>query len=367
MPDRWKLTAALAILALGAGLAAQQLLPADAPSAQAPRDVDIVLCLDTSGSMEQLIDSARSRLWDVVNEVGEQEPNANLRVGLLSYGSPTPGTGASGYVVVQSALTNDLDALYATMWGLHTDGGDEYVGWVLEDALEKMPWSTSDNAARLIFVAGNESAYQGSKDPTRIAARAKVQGFKINTLYAGQVNQGVAENWDDVAEAGGGRFTAISMADGLVQVATPHDAEIERLNKALNDTYVPMGEAGRQRYRRVQEQDERAGRMGAASSAARALAKGSSVYKNEAWDLVDATTSGKAEPEAVSAPMLPPEMQAMRPAARRAYVETKKAERDAIKQQMAEIKEAREAWIEENAEESEGLGKKMKTIVAEQL
>jgi len=153
--SRWTLTAALSLLALGAAFAAQQLLPAASPDAPPvataepdpapdvapaePRDVDIVLCLDTSGSMTALIDSARARLWDVVNQIAEVEPNANLRVGLLSYGSPMPDGEAKGWVVLQTPLTDDLDALYDTMWGLSTEGGEEYVGWVIGDALEQMP------------------------------------------------------------------------------------------------------------------------------------------------------------------------------------------------------------------------------------
>ncbi|MEO0602019.1 MAG: hypothetical protein AAF211_11330, partial [Myxococcota bacterium] len=128
--SRWKLTAALATLALGAAFVAQQLLPAavepaeppppvvvDEPPSE-PRDVDIVLCLDTSGSMGQLIDSARARLWEVVGEVAEVEPEANLRVGLLSFGSPLSDGHLNGHVVLQTPLTSDLDALYNTMWSL---------------------------------------------------------------------------------------------------------------------------------------------------------------------------------------------------------------------------------------------------------
>ena len=43
------------------------------------RAVDVVLCLDTSGSMENLLDSARARLWDVVNELARLTPTPRLR------------------------------------------------------------------------------------------------------------------------------------------------------------------------------------------------------------------------------------------------------------------------------------------------
>jgi len=34
------------------------------------RQIDVVLALDVSGSMSGLIDSAKQRLWDIVNELG---------------------------------------------------------------------------------------------------------------------------------------------------------------------------------------------------------------------------------------------------------------------------------------------------------
>ena len=370
---RWTLTAGLSLLALGGALAAAKLLPREVavepvaePSASSPRDVDIVLCLDTSGSMSALIDSARARLWDVVNEVAQVEPDANLRVGLLSYGSPGPAGSAAGYVVLQSSLTSDLDALYGRMQGLSTDGGDEYVGWVLDDALQRMPWSTDDNAAHLVFVAGNESALQGPKDAIAIARQARERGFKVNTLYAGDERQGISEHWPEVANAGGGRFTAISMADGLVQVETPHDAEIQRLNDELNGTYVPFGTLGQAKKRRQTAQDANARSMGFGSAATRTLAKGTRLYKNADWDLVDATDGG-LDVESVPEASLPAEMRAMRPSQRKAYVDELAAKRAEIRLRMQDRKLDREKWVEENVEEGEGLGVKMKEMVAEQL
>ncbi len=376
--SRWKLTAALAVLALGAAFAAQQLLPAPVDDPDAPtepvvvdppaaRDVDIVLCLDTSNSMDDLIDSARARLWDVVNEVAEVEPEANLRVGLLSYGTPSAGGEATGFVVLQTELTSDLDELYNTLWALTTNGGDEYVGWVLDDALERMPWSTSDDAARLVFVAGNESALQGSKDPIAIAKAAHERGFRINTLYAGDQRRGVGEHWDDVAEAGAGTFTAISLQDGLLQVQTPHDAEIQRLNDELNATYVPFGRQGAAKKARQEAQDRNAQHLGIGSATTRALAKGTAMYKNADWDLVDAVEQGEVELAEVPIEALPAPMQSMTEPERAAYVTEQAAKREAIKQRLLGAKDAREEWTRENVEAGDGLGEKMKGIVAEQL
>ena len=44
------------------------------------RPVDVVVMLDTSGSMEDLLDATRARVWDVVNELGRMKPTPELRV-----------------------------------------------------------------------------------------------------------------------------------------------------------------------------------------------------------------------------------------------------------------------------------------------
>ncbi len=55
--------------------------------AQETRPVDVVVMLDTSGSMEDLLDATRARVWDVVNELGRMKPTPELRVGLVSFGT----------------------------------------------------------------------------------------------------------------------------------------------------------------------------------------------------------------------------------------------------------------------------------------
>ncbi|MCZ6812315.1 MAG: hypothetical protein O7D97_09960, partial [Planctomycetota bacterium] len=44
------------------------------------RHVDLVICLDTSGSMQGLIESAKQKLWGIVNDLALAEPTPELRV-----------------------------------------------------------------------------------------------------------------------------------------------------------------------------------------------------------------------------------------------------------------------------------------------
>ena len=78
----------VARLAVAALLLAPLTASASPPVAEKPKAIDLVVCLDVSGSMNGLIDSAKIKLWDVVNELARVKPTPNLRVALYSYGSP---------------------------------------------------------------------------------------------------------------------------------------------------------------------------------------------------------------------------------------------------------------------------------------
>src|SRR5258706_3155590 len=49
--------------------------------------VDVVFCVDRSGSMDRVIETAKRKIWTIVNEVAKQKPTPILRIGLIGYGS----------------------------------------------------------------------------------------------------------------------------------------------------------------------------------------------------------------------------------------------------------------------------------------
>ena len=153
----------------------------------------VVIGLETGGSRKAMIDSARAKLWDIVNTVAVEQPNATLRVGLLTYGSPNRSDAARGWIALQTNLTSDLDTVYAKMMAITTNGGAEYVGWVLNDALRRMNWSRHPRAVKMIFVAGNESADQAANyfNFRTVAQDARREGIVINSIYGGGYQQGI--------------------------------------------------------------------------------------------------------------------------------------------------------------------------------
>lgn len=327
-----------------------------ASARQHRRPVDLVICLDTSDSMQGLIDSARARLWDIVNSLGSARPTPELRVGLITYGSPSRSTASRGWVVQHTQLTNNLDFVYSKMMEFRTDGGDEFVGWALHDAITGMNWSSDPRALKLIFVAGNESADQAREvfDFRSVGATARSRGMIINAIYAGDRGAGLNERWGEVASCGGGTYSSIVMSCGTIQIDAPQDRLLLELNMKLNATYVPYGDAGREGELRQRAQDANAEKLGQQSAASRVAAKSTQLYRNESWDFVDAVARGEKKVAEVKDADLPAPMQPMSPPQREEHVKKMKKEREDIQKQIAELSAERDKYIKQERARASG-------------
>jgi len=306
--------------------------------------------------MEGLIDSARARLWDIVNSLAKARPLPQLRVGLITYGSPSRSNAANGWLVKQTDLTTDLDTVYAKMMSLRTDGGDEFVGWAMRRALDWMQWSNDPQALKLVFIAGNESADQASEvfNFRYVAEEARNRGITINSIYCGDREVGVRERWDQVAACGGGSYSAIDMRCGTIQIESPQDKILLELNMKLNASYVPYGRLGEAGQERQHEQDRNAGHVGVSSEASRVAAKASALYENSGWDLVDGVKQKKVVLRELKESDLPAAMQALPAEEREQFVETQFRARADLQKQIAEVSASREQFLRDARAQSAG-------------
>jgi von Willebrand factor type A domain-containing protein len=339
---RARLTALAAFCAIGSTAAADTV-----PRNQPRRDVDLVIALDVSGSMEGLIASAKQRLWDITNELAQARPTPALRVAILSYGTPHYGE-QSGYVRVDLPFTADLDAVNATLFAFQTDGGDEYVARAIQTSLDKLQWSQDPQALKVVFVAGNESAQQ---DPLltieHATAAAARRGIVVNALYCGADGSEEARGWQSVAASTNGLYASIDQnAAAVANVATPFDERLAALNGELNSTYVAFGAAGERGRANQVAQDGNAAAASPAAAASRTVAKAGALYRTE-WDLVDAVQSGQSLAD-IPAAALPAEMQALDAAEREAYVQAKTEQRADLQREIGALAAERDRYLEEH-------------------
>ncbi len=335
---------------LGAALAllAAPAFAADAPKPAEGKPIDVVICLDVSGSMQGLVGAAKMKLWDIVNDLGKVQPTPKLRVALYSYGH-TSYDPKAGWVRKEIDLTNDLDAVYQKLNALTINGGEEYVARVCRDALQQQKWSEEKDAFKVIFVCGNEPA---SQDPLvklkDVGELAKKKGVVINPIFCGPASHGDARDWKEFAPMAGGRFASIDHDRGTVAIATPLDKDLSTLSAKLNTTYLAYGKDGKEKALNQAAQDANALRAGAQAAAARGVSKANALYCTEDWDLIDrCQRDPKFDVNKLPADQLPEVMRKMTPEKRLACVREMTAKRAEIQKQINDLNVKRTAYINE--------------------
>jgi hypothetical protein len=323
--------------------AAHAQAPAQAPAARRP--IDVALCLDTSGSMNGLLDAARQNLWAIVNDLAQATPAPALRVALLTFGN-NGHQKERGWVHVDQPLTDDLDAVSRALFALTTNGGEEYVARVVRTAVDELAWSQDAKALRLLIVAGNEAATQDPElDGLEMAGRAIERGILVDSIYCGNPADTLAPGWRAVAVRADGQFAAIDKDQATVVIATPFDARLAELSTSLNPTYLPFGKKGVEACENQTAQDENAAKLNPQNVAQRAYCK--SWYSSSSWDLVDALAEGKVELDKIPAEELPEAMRAMTLEQKQAHVAAMGKQRKELEKEIAELHLKREKFVVE--------------------
>lgn len=338
----------LASVALGLG--ALVVSPKTAFAADEGKAIDVVICLDTSSSMDGLINSAKIKLWDIVNDLAKIKPTPTLRVALYSYGNDGYDAKA-GWIRKEADLTSDLDEVYKKLNGLSTNGGTEYHTTVCREAVEQQKWAADKDALKIIFVCGNEAAEQDAKCSAKDAAdKALAKGIIINPIFAGPAGAGDAAGWKEFARLSKGQFSAFDQDRGTVVVNAPQDKELAELGGKLNKTYVAYGkkEAREEKQQNQVAQDGNANKAGASAEAARVVTKGGGLYRNDAWDLVDRMKNDKDfDVKKLKDEELCDELKKLKPEEREKFVKDKAAERDAIQKKINDLATERQKYIAE--------------------
>src|SRR5713101_6100560 len=107
------------LLCAGLVLAAVSWSLADEPVQKTERpEVEVVFCLDTTGSMSGLIDAAKKKIWAISNQIVSGTPTPKVKVGLLAYRDR-----GDEYITKIVPLTDDLDAIHSQLMSFRAAGG----------------------------------------------------------------------------------------------------------------------------------------------------------------------------------------------------------------------------------------------------
>lgn len=318
------------------------------PSDEA-RKIQIAILFDTSGSMDGLIEQAKSTIWKIVNtasKMTEKGKAPQLEIALYDYGND--GIKTPNWIRKRTDLIGDLDSISGQLFSLRTNGGSEYCAAVIESSVNDLKWSTKPSDMRIIYIAGNEPFNQGPIDYKKILKLAATKNIVVNTIYCGPYDQGVKELWYDGSLYSQGTYFNINSDQKVPQINTPYDQQIITVNDSLNKTYVGYGVDGLYRANKQAEEDNNAKSMGFGVISERAGAKSKANYENSSWDLVDGVKFGKISLDSIRTQnLLPAELKNKPKEEQLKYIENKNAERIKYQNQIHELSQKREDYIKE--------------------
>lgn len=316
----------------------------------------LALLLDTSNSMDGLIDQAKSQLWKIVNELTKAKcddgSRPSIKIALYEYGNDGLPS-SEGYIRLVSPLTDDLDLISEKLFALTTNGGSEFCGQVIRKSLQQLAWTTTPADLKMIFIAGNEPFTQGEV-PYRVACSlAKEKGVVVNTIFCGDFNEGIQTDWKNGSDITGGTYMSIEQNRKTIYIPTPYDDKIATMNDRLNSTYVYYGKSGAYKKEQQAVQDRNAESYGQANKVERTVSKSSHAYKNSSWDMVDASKDDEKIITSVKEEDLPVEMKGMNADQRKAYIKQKANERYKIQAEIMELNAKRQEYITTHTPQAE--------------
>lgn len=208
----------------------------------AGKNVEIVFCLDATGSMSGLIGTAKEKIWDIVSDLAQSNDIDALKMGMVFYRDI-----GDSFVTQQIALTADLDEVYSDLIEMTADGGGdtpESVNQALYESVTNMSWSTDNTTYRTIFVVGDCPPHMDYQDDVPYAVSCKKAVDKdiyINTIKLGASCQSAITHFRKMASCTNGEFLQLDQHATDYVIDTPYDDAINEESKKIDNSRLYYG------------------------------------------------------------------------------------------------------------------------------
>ena len=312
--------------------------------------VEVAFVLDTTGSMGDLIDGAKRKIWSIATTITETNPEADIAMALVAYRDL-----GDDYVVRTEPLSEDIQDLYGKLTRLQAGGGGdtpESVNQALDAAISGLQWSSGGNVRRIVFLVGDAPPhmdYQQERQYPEIVERAVARGIVVNTVQAGDMPE-TTPVWMEIAQYGRGRYMAIPQSGGEVSIViTPYDDEILRLQHDLDGTVVPYGDL-RKRSELGTKMREKAAAPASVqieNSEYYAKRKARKEVVTGGGDLIGDIVNKDVALDRIAPAELPEPLQSKSPAEQEAWIAGLAAKRKALETGMSGVMAKRDAYIAE--------------------
>jgi Mg-chelatase subunit ChlD len=354
------------VLMLGALAVATAPVRADEKPVSKKPKVEVVFCLDTTGSMGGLIDGAKAKIWSICNQIASGKPTPDLKVGLVAFRDR-----GDEYITKVFDLSDDLDAIHGHLKTFKAAGGGdipESVNQALDDSVNKIKWSTDNSTLRIIFLVGDAPPHMDYPDDVKYPVtckKAAERGIIINTIQCGKDPE-CTKFWKDICVKAEGSFVQIPQDGGVkTVVATPFDKRLAEINREMADTTLVYGDRGKKDADEKKVAEAKA--LPAAPAADRA-AFGGKGGRAASYDLLDSIKDKRVNLEDLKEEQLPKELQGMTLEKRREFLDKLDKKRMELNKEAVDLDRKRSDFIQKKlAEEKKDTRDSFDTQVLEVL
>jgi Mg-chelatase subunit ChlD len=354
MSNRYPILAGLMVLGALAWAGSTR---ADEPTQKpAQPEVEVVFCLDTTGSMGGLIDAAKKKIWAISNQIAAGKPTPHLKVGLVAYRDR-----GDAYITKIIDLTDDLDSIYGHLMSFRAQGGGDFpesVNQALHESVTRIKWSKDKKTLKMIFLVGDAPPHMDYKDDVKYPETCKLavqNDIIINTVQCGNHAE-TQKYWKDICHRAEGSYVQIDARGGpVVVVRTPFDDDLAKINAEMARTTLIYGDAKAQK----RGEETKAAQLALPDSAA---ADRAAFYCNSArgasYDLLECVNKGRVKLEDLKKEQLPPEMQKMTLAEQKAHLKKLDERRTELNQKGVDLDKKRQQYIvKKQAEDLKNAGR----------
>jgi Mg-chelatase subunit ChlD len=307
--------------------------------------VEVVFCLDTTGSMGGLIDAAKKKIWSISNQIASGTPTPQVKIGLVAFRDR-----GDEYITRVFDLTDDLDGIHQSLMKLQANGGGdtpESVNQALREAVTKIKWSDNKKTLKLIFLVGDAPPHMDYKDDVKYQDTCKLavtQGIIINTVQCGRDAQ-CTKFWKEICMLAEGSYVQIDQQGGpIVTVATPYDKELAEINRDLNRSTLVYGAPKAQSAAKGKLATSEA-ELTAPAAADRASFNARVNAGGNAYDLLTNINKGTVKLEDLKKEELPPELQKLTLPEQKTYLRNLENRRKELSQKAIDLDKKRSDFI----------------------
>jgi len=203
--------------------------------------MDVVFCVDTTGSMGDEIEVIREQLLKMVDEIKKGNPPPRVRFGVVAYKDR-----GDEYVTKKYDFSDNIQDTQEVINSLKASGGGDYeenIYEALKVSVEGMKWDTSNKVKKIVFIIGDASPhrdYSQDYDYKKEIAIASKKGIMINTVSCSGMQEDGNQFFQEVSGATNGTFEYLTYKYVYEDVTGKKQVRLSQGSKnyVLDDRYA---------------------------------------------------------------------------------------------------------------------------------